>query len=114
MYDSSLDVTTHELKCWPEFFDAVARGVKTFELRKNDRGYQAGDRLVLRKWDPNHRLGGCYIKESGHEAAHACEAAMLTLRVTYVLSGFGLEPGYVAIGFHRIEPSLHSQKRGDS
>jgi hypothetical protein len=42
-------MTTHELKCWPEMFDAVAEGRKTFDVRKNDRGYQTGDRLVLRK-----------------------------------------------------------------
>jgi Domain of unknown function (DUF3850) len=29
----------HEVKSWPEFFELVYNGTKTFELRKNDRGY---------------------------------------------------------------------------
>ena len=33
----------HNLKAWPEFFDAVADGRKTFEVRRNDRGYREGD-----------------------------------------------------------------------
>lgn len=43
----------HELKIWPEFYEAVRSGLKTFEIRKNDRGYQAGDTLRLREYDPN-------------------------------------------------------------
>lgn len=42
----------HELKCWPESFEAIATGVKTFEIRKDDRGYRVGDYLLLREWKP--------------------------------------------------------------
>ena len=38
---------THELKTWPEYFEAVKDGTKNFELRKDDRGFKAGDHLVL-------------------------------------------------------------------
>lgn len=41
----------HVLKTLPDYFDAVARGEKTFEVRRDDRGFQKGDILVL------HRLG---------------------------------------------------------
>ncbi len=44
--------TTHVLKCWPEFFAAVAGGTKTAEYRKNDRPYAVGDVLELLEWDP--------------------------------------------------------------
>jgi hypothetical protein len=42
----------HELKCHPEPFDAVWRGEKFHEVRVNDRNYQVGDVLRLRRWDP--------------------------------------------------------------
>src|SRR3954470_11426726 len=44
------DAVEHELKCWPEFYKALVSGEKTFELRKNDRGFRVGDVLWLREW----------------------------------------------------------------
>ncbi len=41
----------HELKIWPEFFNQVFLGNKTFEVRENDRDFKAGDRVVLREYD---------------------------------------------------------------
>lgn len=42
----------HELKIWPQYYCRVADGSKTFEVRKNDRGFQPGDTLVLQEYDP--------------------------------------------------------------
>jgi hypothetical protein len=43
----------HDLKCWPEHFQAVKSGIKPFELRKDDRDYDVGDILHLREFDPS-------------------------------------------------------------
>lgn len=44
---------THELKCWPKFFDAIAKGDKRHDLRRaTDRDFHPGDRLFLREFDP--------------------------------------------------------------
>lgn len=42
----------HELKIWPQYYCRVADGSKTFEVRDNDRGFQSGDTVVLKEWDP--------------------------------------------------------------
>jgi hypothetical protein len=50
----------HDLKCWPNAFRAIVDGRKCFEIRKNDRDFRPGDRLVLNEWDPGT---GQYISE---------------------------------------------------
>jgi hypothetical protein len=82
-------VGTHVLKTWPEYYEAVARGEKTFEVRRNDRDFHVGDTLVLQEWDPETE------EYSGRR---------LSLRVTYVLKDdeFGmLSPGVVVMGLAR-------------
>ena len=44
-------MSTHELKCWPQYFESISEGIKTFEIRKDDRGYEVGDLLHLREYD---------------------------------------------------------------
>lgn len=36
-------MATHRLKIQEQYADAVLNGTKTFEIRKNDRGYKVGD-----------------------------------------------------------------------
>ncbi|MCP4507046.1 MAG: DUF3850 domain-containing protein [Fuerstiella sp.] len=46
---------THELKVWPEYFQPIIDGDKTFEGRKMNREYMTGDKLWLREWCPKDR-----------------------------------------------------------
>jgi len=41
-----------EKKTWPSFFEKLASGEKTYELRLADWECNEGDILVLREWDP--------------------------------------------------------------
>ncbi len=44
---------TIRLKCWPESWDAIARGEKTAEVRTTeDRTFSVGDVLELQRWNP--------------------------------------------------------------
>ena len=45
-------MATHDLKIWPEFFQAVLEDRKRFEYRNDDRGFKVGDVLLLREWTP--------------------------------------------------------------
>lgn len=56
--------TTHRLKILPQYFCRVADGTKTFEIRKNDRGFQFGDTVYLREWDPL-KIGGPGYTDNG-------------------------------------------------
>jgi len=71
-------MTAHELKTWPEPFNAIWNGKKTFEVRKNDRRFEVGDLVVLREYDPSV---GVY---SGRQVSAA---------IGYVLTGWGLPDG---------------------
>lgn len=77
----------HELKIWPEYFGPVFDGSKTFEIRKNDRGFQVGDELWLREWE----VGPDRLGHTGRECWRI---------ITYVLGGdhWLLFPGYVVLG----------------
>jgi len=41
----------HELKTIQPHFDNVWCGLKSFEVRKDDRGYNTGDLLLLKEYD---------------------------------------------------------------
>lgn len=75
---------THALKTWPYYFVPVLHGIKTFEIRKNDRDFKEGDQLLLREWDPrseDYTGRECvrwitYIFHGGVIALEADEVAM--------------------------------------
>lgn len=83
----------HELKISPEYFDAVAQGVKPFEVRKNDRDFKVGDVLCLCEGDKdNDRIvtGTHYSGYSGRKTRKV---------ITYILDAPDyVKEGYVILG----------------
>jgi len=51
----------HELKCHPDPFDAIDNGRKTCELRRDDRGYMVGHRLLLREFESETGYSGRWL-----------------------------------------------------
>jgi len=41
-----------EKKIWPEYFQKIFDGIKTYDLRLADFECNPGDVLVLKEWDP--------------------------------------------------------------
>lgn len=82
---------THTLKTLPEFYDAVERGEKNFEVRKNDRGFAVNDELLLLRYDWGEWDAPPVIRTTRR-------------RVAYMLKGgwFGIEPGYCVMGLEKI------------
>jgi len=80
---------THELKTWPEYFREVRSGAKPFEARKDDRGFEVGDTVVLREYEPDGE--GRYTGDF--------EARV----ITYILRGTShLAPGHCILGFGKV------------
>ena len=82
-------MNTHHLKIWPQWFDAVNSGKKTFEIRRDDRGFEVGDKIVLEEF----RNG------TGEYTGRNLESI-----ITYIARGedaesFGLKEGYCVLGF---------------
>lgn len=86
----------HDLKVWPMFYEPLAKGIKTFELRKNDRDFSVGDRLVLREWEPS----------TDGSSTGTYTGRAVVRRVTYVLPGgqFGLPADMVIMSLVHDEP----------
>lgn len=77
----------HELKIQPPYFEAVISGKKTFEVRKNDRGFQAGDTVTLREYDDGYK--GYYRSEDQMYTGRKYKAT-----IGYV-TAYEQQPGYV-------------------
>lgn len=60
----------HDIKCWPEYFQALRAGEKGFEFRKNDRGYKVGDVLDIEEYDPKPGLVGQYTGQIIHRTVN--------------------------------------------
>lgn len=78
-------MAVHYLKIKAEYYTDVEIGLKTFELRKNDRDFQVGDILMLIKLDGKGNETDQVIKK----------------KITYILKGcpqYGLKDGYAILG----------------
>lgn len=79
---SQQEKKVHDVKLGTTFFDDVKTGRKTFELRKNDRGYKEGDTIVLHEYKDGTTTG-----------------RTITKKIVYILEDFtGLEDGYCILG----------------
>ena len=88
----------HRLKCENAYFDAVAAGDKTFEIRYNDRGFQKGDSVTLSAWNTEHH---CYDSSK----------PVIELIITYVCT-YHQKEGWCVFGFKRLSEQQSDGLRG--
>lgn len=92
---------THSLKTAAPYWDAIAAGWKNFEVRRDDRGFQRGDTLMLRRMSDDHPS---YYKTPTGESEYPRDALTIEATVAWVLTGgqLGVEPGYVVMALTDI------------
>lgn len=84
---SQQEKKVHDVKLGTTFFDDVKTGRKTFELRKNDRGYKKGDIIVMHEYKDGTTTGRTIEK-----------------KIVYMLEDFtGLEDGYCILGLGEVK-----------
>jgi ParB family chromosome partitioning protein len=84
---SQQEKKVHDVKLGITFFDDVKTGRKTFELRKNDRGYKEGDIIVMHEYKDGTTTGRTIEK-----------------KIVYMLEDFtGLEDGYCILGLGEVK-----------
>lgn len=96
----------HELKTMPAFFEAVLSGEKTAEVRKNDRSFQKGDKLLLREYEIRRTfIGGVLRPEYSHFEADGYSERKARVVITHVLTGeeWGIKDGYAVLSFKKIK-----------
>lgn len=79
-------MVTHKLKIDPKYFEDVRLATKTFEIRKNDRNFHVGDKLLLCEYDRDKK------EYTGNQ---------LTATITYI-TDFAQKDGYIVIALNNI------------
>ncbi|MGQ2989490.1 MAG: DUF3850 domain-containing protein [Brevundimonas sp.] len=81
----------HELRTWIEPYDAIAAGLKPWELRFDDRDFQVGDTLRLRRFD---------------HVAETYTGEQMERRVVWIMRNpaFGTQRGFVIMTLAVTEP----------
>lgn len=80
--DNKPDHKIHEIKIAAMYYEDVASGKKSFELRKNDRGYKQGDKLIMLEFKDGKHTG-----------------RIVNADIVYMLEDYtGLAEGYCILG----------------
>ena len=91
----------HEIKIKMSYANAVLEGRKNFEVRVNDRGYNAGDKVQF-----------TVVEDSGSftEEARSHELNKKKYQITYVQSGLGLREEFVVFGIREVKKEGNAWK----
>lgn len=89
---------THEVKLAASWWADVTSGKKRFELRKNDRGYKVGDKLLMQEYKDGVYTGRSILAD-----------------ITYMLEEYtGLTEGYAILGTELVKVSETDTAKAES
>jgi hypothetical protein len=91
---------THDLKSWPQFFNPILDGVRTHELRRNDRGFSVGDYLVLHEFEPTTQ------QYTGRECKVRI-TSMTSFAEPCAVSNEGMNPNFCILSVRQVEKAQH-------
>lgn len=83
----------HEIKTEKQYFERVMSSEKTFEIRRDDRGYQTGDVVVMNEVD---RRNSATLRETGRS---------VRVRIKYV-SHYQQKEGWCVWGFEMLSDNV--------
>lgn len=88
----------HELKTDPAPFAAVLAGVKTHEIRRDDRGFAVGDELLLRETLHPHAQAVVSLQPL-HPLPPLFTGREVVRIISHIQRGYGLMPGWCVLSF---------------
>ena len=93
----------HYIKMLAPYFIACKEGEKPFTIRRDDRGYQKGDKVFLCRYGVSNNGHFGFLDSRGEWASKhpgTKEVDRLERWISYILTGgqLGIEPGYVVLG----------------
>lgn len=84
---------THRLKVFIKYADAIMNGTKTFEIRRSNRNFKVGDKVVFD-----------VVANEGYDVRAAARHPLngMVYRIDYILDDFkGLAKKYVALAISK-------------
>lgn len=102
-------MTLHRLKLDDRYFNAVADGIKTFEIRKDDREYRVGDTLILYRVGVDGKYMTCMVVDGKRitEDKPSPWTSYVEVKVKYILTHDdfpdGIPDGYVVMSIEKVK-----------
>lgn len=102
-------MTKHDLKLNDRYFDAVANGIKMFEIRKDNRGFRVGDTLEMYRVDDDGKYltGTVWEGKRLTENIPTSKVDYVEVKVKYILTHDdfpdGIPEGYVVMSIERVK-----------
>lgn len=105
----------HDLKCWPDPFEAMLDGSKPYEIRRADRDYRVGDTLWLREWNPCDDYTGPNDGVRKLIMPHGYSGREVRREITYITEGgeWGLPADLCVLGLSPDAALVAAARRGE-